>query len=297
MKINAKTMLAIMLLAILAVPALAGGDIDEKRDVNSDAKIVVDNLAGSITVVGWDRKEVEIKGSLDEKADKLEIEGDRDDLEIKVKYPKKKNLNIKKGSVLEIRVPEGCRLELKGVSCDIDVSKFHGLLETENVSGDIRIVGDTAGITTSTVSGDVFIDTDTDVVEVSCISGYVEVRGVRGTLEVNMVSGEVEVHSDVLKNFSFNIVSGDLDIEVAPAADADWEINSHSGDITLRLPSDVSAEFDIEVFSGDIDNAFGPEARRTSKFAPGKELQFTAGSGSANIEISTFSGDIRLVQR
>ena len=294
---HTRTILTIALTLATLTSAVFAGDINETRDVNRDAVIVVDNLAGSITVTGWNREQVEIKGTLDAKAEKLELEGNRETLEIKVKYPRKRNLNIKKGSVLEIRVPEGCRLELKGVSCNIDVSKFHGRVEAGTVSGDVRIVGDTAGIEAASVSGDIFVDSSTESVEISSVSGFVEVRGTTRSLEIDMVSGEVEVKSDGLKDFRFNIVSGDLDLDVAPAPGADWEINGHSGDITLHLPADVSAEFDIEVFSGDIHNDFGPKARRTSKFAPGKELQFTAGGGDAEIDISTFSGDIRLVRR
>jgi len=297
MKRYATILTTSLILAALALPVFAGSDIDETRDVNRDALISVDNLAGSITIVGWDRDKVEIKGTLDKKAEKLRVEGDREELEIRVKYPKKKNLNIRKGSVLEIRVPENCRLDLEGVSCDIDVSKFHGRLEAGVVSGNVRIVGDTEGIDVSTVSGDVNVDSETDMVEIESISGYIEVRGVSKSLEISMVSGEAEVHGGELHDFRFNCVSGDLDIYAEPASGADWELECHSGDLNLHLPADLSAEFDIELFSGDIHNEFGPDARRTSKFAPGKELRFTAGDGDANIEISTFSGDIRLVQR
>ena len=60
------------------------------------------------------------------------------------------------------------------------------------------------------------------------------------------------------------------------------------------LPEDVSAEFDVETFSGDIVNDFGPKARRTSEYAPGKELSFSTRSGDARISVSSFSGTIRL---
>lgn len=299
MKRYAPILVAALALTAFAAVAFAGDrDIDETHDVNRDAVVSIDNLAGSITIVGWDRDKVEIKGTLDRKADRLQVEGNRDELEVKVKYPKKKkNLSIRKGSVLEIRVPEHCSLELEGVSCDIDVSDFHGQLEAGSISGNIRVVGDTESIDVSTVSGDVYVESATDMVEIESISGFVEVKGVRKSLEISMVSGEAEVSCDELLEFSFNCVSGDLDIDATPAPGADWELECHSGELTLHLPKDLSAEFDIELFSGDVHNEFGPEARRTSKFAPGKELRFTAGDGEADIEISTFSGDIRLVRR
>ncbi len=63
------------------------------------------------------------------------IQGDENDLSIHVKYPKKIKGGIKKGTILEVKVPRGCDLELSGVSTDIDVSDFRGELEIQTVSG------------------------------------------------------------------------------------------------------------------------------------------------------------------
>ena len=54
----------------------------------------------------------------------------------------------------------------------------------------------------------------------------------------------------------------------------------------------LSAKFDVETFNGDIENCYGHEARRTSKYAPGYELSFTQGDGDGRIEIATLNGDI-----
>ena len=38
----------------------------------------------------------------------------------------------------------------------------------------------------------------------------------------------------------------------------------------------------------------GPRARRTSKYAPGKELSFTEGAGEATIRVKSFSGTVTI---
>ena len=55
-----------------------------------------------------------------------------------------------------------------------------------------------------------------------------------------------------------------------------------------------SASFDIETFNGSIDNCFGPKPERTSKYAPGKKLDFQEGNGDARISVSTMNGDITI---
>ncbi len=64
----------------------------------------------------------------------------------------------------------------------------------------------------------------------------------------------------------------------------------------LRLPAATAADFDVTTFSGNISNEFGPQARRTSEYGPGKELSFSTGAG-ARIVAKSFSGDVRLRKR
>ena len=56
----------------------------------------------------------------------------------------------------------------------------------------------------------------------------------------------------------------------------------------------MSARFDIETFNGSIDNCFGPEPVRTSRYTPGRELRFTEGDGNARVAIKTLNGGLRL---
>jgi hypothetical protein len=83
--------------------------------------------------------------------------------------------------------------------------------------------------------------------------------------------------------------------DVKDGAECDFE--SHSGAVVLRLASGISADFDVETFSGDIENELGPGPRRSSRFGPGLELSFTTGDGDAEINISTFSGNVRILSR
>ncbi len=251
--------------------------VDESRTVDADAEISIDVLAGNVTITAWDKNEVQVTGTLDPKAEGLEIEGDEGDMSFKVEYPD--NNRHLDGSTLEFMVPKGCELEVQGVSTDFDISRVEGSLDIATVSGDIRL------------------DCNSKDVEIGCVSGDVEVSGVQESLEISIVSGDARVTAGTLKKLEFSSVSGDFELEANAAKHASWEISCHSGTAHLAVPSNIDAEFDISTFSGDIDNEFGQQAERTSKFAPGKELNFTNGDGSARIEISVFSGEVRLEKK
>jgi putative adhesin len=277
MKIRNLT-LNLLICLLAAAPVLAGGqDVNETRKVDGDATIVINVLAGTLKITGWDKDEVKVVGILDEKADAFKISGDRDDMEFKVKYPRRvKNID---GSDLEFMVPRGCMLEVETVSTDVDLQDFEGSIELASVSGEI------------------YVDCEAASTEISGVSGDIMIKGVRDMLEVSIVSGSAEIRTDTLNEFSFNAVSGDLDLWADIAKHGDWDIDCHSGNVTLYLPSDVDAEFEVDTFSGDIDNDFGVKSRRTSKYAPGRELIFTNGDGSGNIEISIFSGEVMLKKK
>ena len=75
----------------------------------------------------------------------------------------------------------------------------------------------------------------------------------------------------------------------------DYSFASVTGRITLRVPSGASADYEIETFSGRIENDFGPKPEK-AEFLPALNLSFTVGSGGADIEIETLSGNIRLLE-
>src|SRR5262249_16433895 len=148
-----KRLIAFGLTAIAAVGlALSQEKIDQRRPAAPDARISVDNVAGSVTILGWSREEVEVTGTLGAGTQKLEFTGERDRITIKVKLPQNNHGNVE-GSDLRIHVPSGARLSVGTVSAKIDLSDVSGDVELHTVSGDIHIGGAPKSLDVTTVSG------------------------------------------------------------------------------------------------------------------------------------------------
>ena len=159
-------------------------------------------------------------------------------------------------------MPVGCQLEIEGISTAVQVEGVDGPISVESISGDI------------------------------------EIQGRLEELEIYIVSGEITiVNNGKLKRGDFESVSGEIDFESALSRNARVSFESVSGDITLRLPANVSAEFSINTFSGDIENDFGPEPEKESRFLPAMSLEFSTGSRGAQIDAESFSGRVRLVKQ
>ena len=294
--INLRLATALFILALAALPSVARQTVDETRAVDEDATISIETLAGKVVVTGWDRDEVHITGTLDAKAEELEIDGGGSRLSIEVKYPDR--VKEVDGSELEIKVPRDASVELSTVSADVSIEAVRGELDVETVSGEVTLRGEPREIEVETVSGNLDLDVETETAAVACVSGDITVRGVRRELECAVVSGDIEVQAGrEMISLECETVSGDITVTGELPEKADWSLAAHSGDIVLEIQGEVNAEFDIESFSGEIHDVFGHSAERTSKYTPGSELSCEVGKGSAKVEIEAFSGDVRVRQK
>jgi hypothetical protein len=125
----------------------------------------------------------------------------------------------------------------------------------------------------------------------------VRIAGASGFLEVFTGEGAVDVVRSRVTQATITTVSGPIVFAADLAPNALARFDSYAGAVELRLPATVDASFELSTFGGAVINELGPPARRSSDFAPGKELSFTKGPGSSRILIDTFGGDIRLLSR
>ncbi len=294
-----KTLICCSLSLIAASGALiAGRPVDESVPAAPDVRLEIENIAGSVRVIGWTENRVRVTGTVGDDTDGLEIDGNENSLSIEVDIPKghggRRWGDRDYSSDLEISVPIGSRLSVETVSASIEVSNVDGTLELESVSGSVVADGRPAEAEIATVSGEIrFTGADTPV-RAESVSGSVHLEGVAKRVEVSTVSGRIEVHSSTFERGELETVSGKIDFEGDLVPRGRLEIEAHSANVTVTLPADVSASFEIETFSGRIENDFGPGAESTSRYTPGKRLEFSTGGGEARVIIDLFSGSVRL---
>ena len=253
--------LTLALIVFLTAVSLAPASRSVSRTVSAepDGEVSIELIAGRIEVIGWDRDEVEVTGTVGDDVKELVVESEKGEVEIELEITRDDRGRSKDIEAdLTIHVPRGSSIEIESVSARISVEGTSGPVEVESVSGGI------------------------------------EIRGSVTMADVSSVSGEILVASDeALTEGSFETVSGGIEVR-APFQDGDFSFESVSGNIALYLPSGTSAEFSVETFSGKIANDFGHTPRSASEYAPGQELEFTLGGGSATVDIESISGRVEL---
>jgi len=286
--------LTVIVLGLLLAAPLMAEEVNRTLDAASDGRVHISNIAGSVTVNGWSRDQVEVTGELGRNVEELIFERDGDKVTIKVKVPKKSGRGIE--SDLYIQVPEGSSIDVSTVSADIDVEKVSGEQSLGTVSGDIDTESAKSDVSAEAVSGDIEVSGQNKVTNTraNTVSGDVLLDGVAGVADAESVSGEVTVVDGTFERIDMNTVNGDILFRSALQAGGKLTAETVNGSVDLEFTDSVSGRFDIDTFNGDIDNCFGPKPERTSKYTPGLELSFQDGDGDARVKISTLNGDVSI---
>ena len=290
-----KNLTLILIGTCLASPALAES-IDQTEDADDTGKVEIFNLSGEVEVFGWDRSEIRVTGTVGDDAEEFIFEVSGDVTTIRVKVPDRIHGHKDVSSDLVIRIPEGSSIEIDTVSADITVEGVQGEQELQSVSGDLVTEAFAADIDAETVSGDVEVEGSNEDLEakLESVSGDVASDSMSGEIKAGSVSGDIDITDGDFDRARLESVNGDITFAAALRPDGKLDVETVNGTVDVMFVGDVSADFDIETFNGRIKNCFGPEAERTSKYAPGWELSFTEGSGDGRVTIATLNGGLRL---
>ncbi len=281
-------------LTLVVAAAWAQTPISERRPATPGGTIEVENVDGSVEVTGWSSSELEVTGTLDRGAERLEITGDAGALRVKVVLPH--NVRQTGDTHLKIQMPSGSRLRVEAVSASIDVRGVTGRVDLESVSGDVTVTGRPEGLEVESVSGTIEVEEAPSGADLETVSGNVQVSRASGELEAASVSGDLAITSGMLSRAELSTTSGDIRCAVDLTGLGPIEMESMSGSITLEVQSDVGGQFELSTFSGSIRSDFGPAPERTSTYTPGEELKFSLGT-DPRVTISSFSGSVVLSSR
>lgn len=277
--------------ALLSTPALADTRVDDRHAIASGGRIELSNVAGKVTVRGWDRNEVQLTGTLSEGLT-LKPEKSANRVRWEVQYPRRSNNG---GATLELRVPRAVELQLGTVSADLDIGGVDvKRLQANTVSGDLRASGRSGESTLGTVSGDVLAQMQTGRLDARTVSGSIQAGGgVSGDIGAQSVSGSVGVEAGRIQRLAVETVSGKVELAASALAPGGRiSVQSVSAPILLKLPRTVSAQLSAKSFSGAIESDAGKVER--PRYGPGSSLDARLGAGDGDITLQSHSGSVRV---
>lgn len=293
-----KGLAVVLFLSLAAASVCSAAESTFERTVPASTRgsVRVSNVAGTISITGWDRPEVEVKARLYGSVERVDVVSDKGHTTIKVVLPRSSHRDGE--ADLEIRVPRESDLDVSAVSAEVETSSLTGPQRLSTVSGDIhaQFGRDFEG---KTVSGDMRLKGNSQPgdLRVSSVSGDITLDRGAGELNATTVSGDLLLDLASATTVRTRTTSGDLSLRGSLALDASVEAETISGDVTVRMKPQAGFEYEASSFSGDIGNCFGKHAQSTSTHGPGSRLMGTTGEGRARVRVKSMSGDVAICDR
>jgi DUF4097 and DUF4098 domain-containing protein YvlB len=270
-----------------SVPAEAAAQRLEKHfSVKGRPVVVIHNIGnGRIEVKSWKNAEVVVAGT--KASDKIAVDteqaGDRIDVTSSVVDGTAKPSEMEAN--FQLTVPEETELQLTTQT---------GLIYVEQVTGDMTL---------ESVAGDVHLKEVSGYIIVSTTGGSLVCTQCAGKLEFNSISGNAQVLQPALDNVKLRTMTGNILFDGDFVHTGLYSMRSGKGLVEVRFSGNDSFDLNAQTATGTVDNEASeylkPDSHgmkhMASKFS--KSLFGTVGTGFAKVELSTYSGTIRILKR
>lgn len=286
----------LLALAALSLPLTAGaqGKVSRSFQLNADGAVRLHALVGTVTVRGWDRDSVTIRGNLGA-GNRLVGGGGRTGVKM---FVEAENDRQPAASTLEIMVPTRAKVWIKTATADVTVSGVNGSLDLYVIGGTIDVSGDPADVNAEAIDGGIVIRGSPGWVRAKSASGPVTLRGTSRDAMLSTVSGAIVVDGSaaprgVFERARFESVTGDISFQGGLERGADVRFDTHGGAVVVTLPP-RGADLEATTIAGTIRNEATPSRPTAGRYGRGAELRSTVGDGGAAVSVRTFKGAITI---
>jgi hypothetical protein len=278
----------LLIVTLFAAPLHAQSKIDRGMALDATAGIRVYNLVGSVTVRGWNRDSIAVRGSLG-KGDELHMGGTRSGMKMFVEGLDDRN---PAPADIQLMVPMRAKVWIKTATASIDIRDLTGSLDLYVVSGNISVTGNPADVNAEAIDGSITINGSPAWVRAKSASGNVTFTGSCEDITASTVSGFLSVSGKQFEKAKFETVTGDIRFSGAFERSGLATFDSHSGAVTIRLPAASGADLDAVSISGSIENLLSGTKPQAGRYGRGAELVTQVNGGGVRVIVRSFKGRV-----
>jgi DUF4097 and DUF4098 domain-containing protein YvlB len=249
---------------VVILQNVANGRIEVKSSKNSEVVVAATQASNKISIVAEQAEErIDVTASiLDSTAPANELEAN-----------------------FQLTVPEETELQLKSQT---------GLVYVEQVMGDMTL---------QSVAGDIHLKEVSGYIVVRTTGGSLVCTQCAGKLNFNSISGNAQVLQPGLSNMTLFTMSGNILFDGDFIRTGIYTMKSGKGTVEVHFSGTDSFDLNAQTATGTVDNQaeayLKPDSHGVrhiaSRFTKG--LVGTVGSGLAKVELSSYSGTIRILKR
>jgi DUF4097 and DUF4098 domain-containing protein YvlB len=289
-KVAEHTRLAVFGIGVLlcvSAQAWAGPETQEQHFVVKNRPVVVlqDIVNGRIEVKSWKNSEVVVTSTYTPGKVEVDVEQVGDRIDINASALTNSTAPHDSEANFQVTVPEETELQLKTQT---------GLILVEQVNGDMKL---------QSVAGDVHLKEVSGYIIVRTTAGSLVCTQCAGKLEFTSISGHAQILQPALTNVNLMTTTGNISYDGDFIRTGIYTMNSGRGLVEVRFSGNDSFDLKAQTILGTVDNQ-APEFvkpdvhgshHNRGKFS--NSLFGTVGQGLAKVELSSYSGTIRILKR
>lgn len=265
-----------------AVAPARADRVEKHFQVQTKPKVTVRSSNGRIQVKAWAKNEVLVSWTTTGGKSVVETEQAGNRVEIDADASNDPVLGEIKTD-FDITVPEESELSVRTDSGNVNVDSVHGDMTFDTVGANLRL---------SDVDGYLVVKT---------IDGSLVCNRCSGKLEANSISGNVQMISPTLDSVRVQTSSGNILFDGSFLSRGIYIMKNFSGSIEVHCSSNDSFDVNATSLKGDVINqaSFKPDTHGSAHPASkwGHSLFGTMNEGHAKVELTSFSGTIKILKR
>jgi DUF4097 and DUF4098 domain-containing protein YvlB len=251
-------------------------------------RLVIENQAGEVVVHVWEKDAVRVQARHNTRV-KINVRTGTGVINIDAITEKGPT-----GSVdYDISAPGWMPIKIEGQYDYISIEGVQGEISVETVRGDIVLKNIGAAIA-KTIEGAIQIDGARGKLTLSSVNEDIKVTAASGELVAETTNGEVSLTGMASSNVEVASVNGDIVYEGTLASSGHYSFTNHNGDIELTVPDNSNATFNVRTYSGEFTASLPVKGPDSSQVRRGRRVSYTLGNGSADVDLESFGGDIKL---
>jgi len=283
-------MLVLAAASVFGYAAAASAATNDQQEHHFQVKerplVVLENIVnGRIEVKSWKHPEVVVVSNSVSGKVSIDVEQVGDRIDISASSPLATSEPHELEANFQLLVPEQTELQLRTQT---------GLILVEQVNGDMKL---------QSVAGDVHLKEVSGYIIVKTTGGSLVCTLCSGKLEFTSISGGAQILQPSLTSVNLMTTTGNILYDGDFMHTGYYQMNSGRGLVEVRFSGSDSFDLNAQTYRGTVDNQateyVKPDTHgkhhSDSKFA--HSLVGTVGQGLAKVELSSYSGTIRILKR
>ena len=233
---------------------------------------------------------------------------DRDSLRVQARHTARARVNIRTvpgglrvssssehgpaGAVdYDITAPAWMAIKVDGHFNFVAIEGMQSEVSVQTNRGDIIVKGGN-GVTAKSVGGHVTVEGARGKTNVSSVNEGITIDRASGEVLAETVNGPIALSGIDAAMVEAGTVNGRITYDGTAVDGGRYRLTTHNGSITVSVPESSNATFSVRTYNGSFNSNL--PVKGEGDVRRGRRVTYTLGNGSAEFELESFGGGIRL---